>query len=177
MYKLIIGVLIIAAILTIFTPAVLSQSFFGEPTKTTTAPSGGSQPNPVISPSDFGNLVNSLDKKTKKNLAQEANQQLRKQQSNLPMNMNPTNAENNPAVNTNVESTQMPPPLTNKPVNQPPAEIKKVPPAVSGTTPQQQVAPPTSEPQVYTGFGTEAPKNNDTTTNPPANSGGWNIRY
>jgi hypothetical protein len=190
MQKLSLQFISIAALFTLFAPLAFSQSFFfGGGSKTTSNPiqasssPGAVQPNPVIAPSDFGSLVNTLDKQTKSNLASQYNQQLNR---SAPQQPNANSANVNPDASTSIQNTAPPPPLPQ--IAEPPPEASTPPDVESrSATSGKQAAPlppppiPTiNQPQVYTGFGAgnqnAAPGAQPTA--PAGNpGGGWNIKY
>lgn len=172
MVKLALGFLIIISMVILFAPSVLSQSFFGEPNNN---PPDTPKSRSIISPKDFGSLVDAMDKKTKSNLSQEASKQLHSKQAppNASLKLGP------PSPDATAVSPAAPP-MTPTPTPSMPS-----PSAPSAAPPPPTVAPSVStpppqipEPDVYTGFGNGGPKSDKSNPNPPAdNSGGWNITY
>ncbi len=204
MQKLMITVFTVAALSLCAMPTAFSQPVFGQnfqAQSNLTAPRGGrAQPNPVMSSSDFGSMVTTMDSQTKNRLADQYNQQLnqqkqlnasanaaaKKQEDTTPnaatsiMNPSPSDQLNFPqGAPGNMPPRGTPNTAPNQPnVTQPNVNL---PPAPLGVPPAQQ------QPQVYTGFGAgtqnnapigSAPRPNTQRPNTaPAQSGGWNIQY
>lgn len=205
MQKCIITVFTVTMLLLCTAPSAFSQPVFGQNYQTQsniTTSSGRPQPNPIMSSSDFGGMVSTMDNQTKSKLAEQYTQQLnqqkqanamanaaaKKQEDNTPnaatsiMNTPENEASNlqqNPAGNVLKQNAPQGNPNQGG-VNAPTMNLPQTSP---GMPPAQQ------QPQVYTGFGAgtqnnapmgSAPRPNTQRPNTAPNqqpSGGWNIQY
>ncbi len=135
-----------------------AQSFFGattNPNNPTMAPGGGNT-NPVMSPDDFKNMVNTLGQQNLNALSEQTKQMLKP---TPQAGMNQPNNANQAAVSQTAGASANPqPPITS-----------------TTTLPSYTTQP--SQQQGYTGFGNPNNTGSVGPTNSTSNSGGFNIKY
>lgn len=177
----------------IFATAAFGQSFFSSGHQKTSTPAVSTAiPHPVVSPSDFKNMVNTTNQQTKSENENQFNQQLKKSANSLndnrammatPIQTEETNTSimNNTPSNGAVTS---PPMTVTPPLAYPSQPSQPIPQGAAVSSSPAAASPPAplTAPQgnqAYTGFGGGANTSGQKPTNSPSSgsSGGWNIKY